>query len=327
MESMSTYCTTETSCRVQTHGLKMIKIINVYGFPDIEDDIFVLLEWDGNQNVGNIKNLVQCIEMSGFDDINKGHYIIIRLGPVEENIIDVNAEANQANSDGSFVSNIQGIENIQDGLYCFMPFSWLKKESTETEDALRNIDQHIPKCDDVQDEIGQVRNENIKILSITNVPQINSGFYIALKVDDNKKLQFQNTENFSFSVMITNVPGLDDGYYLILRLREKVKQQVINAPSENMGVQNAAQEIPIFHDVGSPEILTFNYVNFIENFKNFHKLEGYYFKEIKSLFRLQNYQITSKKLRRFLYKGVKKNKIIKISGERVKYKPNTMIHH
>lgn len=213
-----------------------------------------------------------------------------------------------------------------------IPFSCLKNESTETEDAIRNIDSHSSKCCAREDNIDQVTNENMRILNIRTVPQINNGLYLAITLDDNKNSQFQNTENFdssglnnSFCVRIANVLGLSDGQYLIIRLWEKIQQQVINAPTENMVVdietpviyiqddsmstienQNVAQEIPVFDDVVSPDNLIFNYVNFIDKFKNFHNLDGYYFNEIKSLFRLQNCEVTSTKLRRFLYKRVKK---------------------
>lgn len=44
MDLISTYCTTELTCGAQSHGLKRIKIINVAGFHDVEDDIFIFLE-------------------------------------------------------------------------------------------------------------------------------------------------------------------------------------------------------------------------------------------------------------------------------------------
>lgn len=189
--------------------LKNSFVINISGYAQFEEKLFIILEYQENSSEGELcendirksylvvarpikadevsstdtDSVLHYLNVSQVDGIEDGFYVAIHLGTVTENIVNIKARqsiAGQSSSveettntsyetDKIVAREIRGIEGFKDGNFLFLPMS--------------NVQNSM------QNENVNRMNENFTIINIFHVEGIETGYYacIPLNINNNSE--------------------------------------------------------------------------------------------------------------------------------------------
>lgn len=229
-----------------------VKILNVSGFEYFEDDIFVIVHRgintslhgggtnerhinnpDFNSNaeaisshffaeeekIPKFENAVKCINVCGFENIEDGKYIIIRLSEERKSIKEIPdtpiptasynllTDSNVQNcstpigiqhqpfsnkmNNSAVIANILNADGIDDGLYLLYPINKSANGPDESiidapEAESQNLDFSLTQASAQEQSLTDSMNNDIKIVRMSGMAEIQDGFYLCVPSNENK---------------------------------------------------------------------------------------------------------------------------------------------
>lgn len=323
--------------------IKHVNIINISGFSQFVDDVFILIEWDEDVNFdgkANLKDLVQVVNVNGYDGLEDGSYFFINLDRV--GVKDTEAEAlsgdNALNDSGYQIKKISGLNGVENSLYYCIPF--IKNHSEQRSPPTANLDLLTSSSVVHPEKPFNRMGDNLKIFKIENLPDVPNGFYLGLFLDEKKTSQFYNTDTCDhhelgsspMCVTIFNIKGVENDKYILLRLKDKENDSPgatgdsIGPDMENEVIESEVVDSEEEESDPHPGQLannpTLTLGEFLKIFRTLKRPEGYTFQQIKSELVHRNFSLTHKKLSCLLFRAVQKHKIFKVTGgQSIRYKP------
>lgn len=195
------------------------------------------------------------------------------------------------------------------------------------------------------------RNTTVTIANISGLGEIPDGHYICISINTSavvahecthNKLKFSvnvkptsQSQNIKFCdasqgmldtgyfVYFTGIENIQNGKYLIIPLNE-IKQggessaMAVNHENQVQGSQEFIENLVQINEEyvpASPENVTVNYQNFMDIFQSISTPDAATKQEIKSQLAQHNFNVSTNLLKKFLFKGTKKNKIRRINGK------------